>query len=100
MASARTVVLAVPVRIAIGTFGGGLREVSAPDLGAVAIGAAVERAGLAPGAIAQGHPIGATGAVLTTRLVHSMQRDGLRRGIVALSIGGGRGIALALGRIA
>src|SRR6266481_4215763 len=36
------------------------------------------------GAIAHGHPIGATGAVLTTRLVHSMQRDGLKRGIVTL----------------
>ena len=30
------------------------------------------------GAIAHGHPIGATGAVLTTRLLHSMQRDGLQ----------------------
>jgi acetyl-CoA C-acetyltransferase len=48
------------------------------------------------GAIAHGHPIGATGAVLTTRLIHSMRRDGLRRGIVTLCIGGGQGIALAL----
>ncbi len=48
------------------------------------------------GAIAHGHPIGATGAVLTTRLLHSMKRDGLRRGIVTLCIGGGQGIALAL----
>jgi acetyl-CoA C-acetyltransferase len=48
------------------------------------------------GAIAHGHPIGATGAVLTTRLIHSMQRDGLRRGVVTLCIGGGQGIALAL----
>ena len=48
------------------------------------------------GAIAHGHPIGATGAILTTRLIHSMQRDGLRRGIVTLCIGGGQGIALAL----
>ena len=48
------------------------------------------------GAIAHGHPIGATGAVLTTRLLHSMRRDGLRRGMVTLCIGGGQGIALAL----
>jgi acetyl-CoA C-acetyltransferase len=48
------------------------------------------------GAIAHGHPIGATGAVLATRLVHSLRRDGLRRGIVTLCIGGGQGIALAL----
>ncbi len=48
------------------------------------------------GAIAHGHPIGATGAVLTARLLHSMKRDGIRRGIVTLCIGGGQGIALAL----
>lgn len=48
------------------------------------------------GAVALGHPIGATGAVLATRLMHSMQRDGLKRGIVTLCIGGGQGIALAL----
>jgi acetyl-CoA C-acetyltransferase len=48
------------------------------------------------GAIAHGHPIGATGALLTTRLLHSMRRDGIRRGVVTLCIGGGQGIALAL----
>ena len=48
------------------------------------------------GAIAHGHPIGATGAVLTTRLLHSMRRDGVRRGLVTLCIGGGQGVALAL----
>ena len=48
------------------------------------------------GAIAHGHPIGASGAVLTTRLLHSMQRDAIKRGIVTLCIGGGQGIALAL----
>jgi acetyl-CoA C-acetyltransferase len=48
------------------------------------------------GAIAHGHPIGASGAVLATRLIHSMQRDGLKRGVVTLCIGGGQGIALAL----
>jgi acetyl-CoA C-acetyltransferase len=48
------------------------------------------------GAIAHGHPIGATGAILTTRLLHSMKRDGIKRGVVTLCIGGGQGIALAL----
>lgn len=48
------------------------------------------------GAIAHGHPIGATGAILTVRLIHSMKRDGLSRGVVTLCIGGGQGIALAL----
>jgi acetyl-CoA C-acetyltransferase len=73
---------------------------------AIAI-AVIHQLGLSPdianvegGAIAHGHPIGATGAVLTTRLVHAMRRDGLKRGIVTLSIGGGQGIALALETIA
>ena len=48
------------------------------------------------GAIAHGHPIGASGAVLATRLMHSMKRDGCKRGIVTLCIGGGQGIALAI----
>ncbi len=50
------------------------------------------------GAIALGHPIGATGAILTTRLLHSMERDGVNRGLVTLCIGGGQGIALLLER--
>jgi acetyl-CoA C-acetyltransferase len=48
------------------------------------------------GAVAHGHPLGATGAVLTTKLIHSMRRDDLRRGLVTLCIGGGQGIALAI----
>ena len=48
------------------------------------------------GAVAHGHPIGATGAVLTTKLIHSMRRDGLTRGLVTACIGGGQGIALTI----
>ncbi len=48
------------------------------------------------GAIAHGHAIGATGAVLVTRLAYAMKRDGLKRAMVTLCIGGGQGIALAL----
>jgi acetyl-CoA C-acetyltransferase len=48
------------------------------------------------GAVAHGHPIGATGAVLTTKLIHSMRRDRLTRGLITLCIGGGQGIALAI----
>ena len=55
-----------------------------------------ERVNVEGGAIAHGHAIGATGAVLTTRLAHSMRRDGGKRGMVTLCIGGGQGIALAL----
>ena len=41
-------------------------------------------------------PDGTTGAIQTTRLLHSMQRDGIKRGIVTMCIGGGQGIALCL----
>jgi acetyl-CoA C-acetyltransferase len=48
------------------------------------------------GAVAHGHPIGATGAILTVRLLHAMRRGQARRGVVTLCIGGGQGIAIAL----
>ena len=60
------------------------------------LGLAMDVVNVEGGAIAHGHPIGASGAVLTTRMLHSMQRDGLKRGVVTLCIGGGQGIALAL----
>ena len=60
------------------------------------LGFAEDMVNVEGGAIAHGHPIGASGAVLATRLMHSMQRDGLKRGMVTLCIGGGQGIALAL----
>lgn len=60
------------------------------------LGFAEEVVNVEGGAIAHGHPIGATGAVLATRLIHSMSRDGLKRGVVTLCIGGGQGIALAI----
>ncbi|HVK54981.1 MAG TPA: acetyl-CoA C-acetyltransferase [Burkholderiales bacterium] len=60
------------------------------------IGFAEDIVNVQGGAIAHGHPIGASGAVLTTRLLYSMRRDGCKRGIVTLCIGGGQGIALAL----
>lgn len=51
MKSSHSVVIAAPVRTAIGAFGGSLKDLPAPDLGAVAIGAALKRAGVAPGEI-------------------------------------------------
>jgi acetyl-CoA C-acetyltransferase len=50
------------------------------------------------GAIALGHPIGASGARIVVTLVHEMRRWDMRRGIATLCIGGGMGIALALER--
>ncbi|MEJ8840336.1 acetyl-CoA C-acetyltransferase [Ramlibacter sp. AN1133] len=50
------------------------------------------------GAIAIGHPIGASGARILVTLLHEMQRRGARRGVAALCIGGGMGVSLALER--
>ena len=50
------------------------------------------------GAIALGHPIAATGAAITAKLLDEMERRDLELGLVTLCIGGGQGIALLLGR--
>src|ERR687898_1188974 len=51
------------------------------------------------GAVALGHPIGATGAVLTVKLLHHLDRTGGQYGLVTLCIGGGMGIAAIFERI-
>ena len=48
------------------------------------------------GAIALGHPIGASGAIVLTKAVHELQRTGGRYGLVTLCIGGGQGIAVVV----
>jgi acetyl-CoA C-acetyltransferase len=50
------------------------------------------------GAIAHGHPIAATGAAITTKILYEMERRDLHLGLVTLCIGGGQGIALLLER--
>ena len=50
------------------------------------------------GAIALGHPIGASGARVLVTLLHHMEDHNLRRGIASLCIGGGMGIAMAIER--
>jgi acetyl-CoA C-acetyltransferase len=50
------------------------------------------------GAIALGHPIGATGALITAKILDEMERSGHELGLVTLCIGGGQGIAMLLGR--
>lgn len=57
---------------------------------------APERLNVDGGAIAHGHPIGATGAILITKAAHALRRNGQRRAVVSLCIGGGQGIALCL----
>jgi acetyl-CoA C-acetyltransferase len=48
------------------------------------------------GAIALGHPIGASGARVLVTLLHGMKRTGARKGLATLCIGGGQGVALAV----
>jgi acetyl-CoA C-acetyltransferase len=50
------------------------------------------------GAVALGHAIGASGARVLTTLIHAMRRRNVRRGIAALCLGGGNGVALAVER--
>jgi acetyl-CoA C-acetyltransferase len=50
------------------------------------------------GAVALGHPIGASGARVLTTLLYAMRRRNVRRGIAALCLGGGNGVALAVER--
>ena len=50
------------------------------------------------GAIAIGHPIGASGARILVTLLHELKRSGLRRGLATLCIGGGMGVALCVER--
>jgi acetyl-CoA C-acetyltransferase len=51
------------------------------------------------GAIALGHPVGATGAILTVKALYELARAGGRFGLVTMCIGGGQGIALAIERL-
>jgi acetyl-CoA C-acetyltransferase len=50
------------------------------------------------GAIAIGHPIGASGARVLVTLLHEMQKRAAKKGLAALCIGGGMGVALCVDR--
>lgn len=52
----------------------------------------IDKVNVNGGAIALGHPLGATGSVLLTKLLHEMERTGTKYGLVTLCIGGGQGI--------
>ena len=58
----------------------------------------VSRVNVNGGAIALGHPIGASGARILVTLLHEMQRRDAHRGLASLCIGGGMGVALAVNR--
>lgn len=51
------------------------------------------------GAVALGHPIGATGARLMVTLLHALEKRNLKRGIAALCLGGGNAVAMAIERV-
>ena len=51
------------------------------------------------GAIALGHPVGATGAIITVKALYELERTGGRRGLITMCIGGGQGIAIAIERL-
>ena len=62
-------------------------------------GASLERTNPNGGAIALGHPLGATGAILATKLVHELQRTGGRYGLQSMCEGGGQANATILERV-
>ncbi len=62
------------------------------------LGLPADRVNVCGGAVALGHPIGASGARILVTLLHALQRRGAHRGVAALCIGGGMGIALAVER--
>jgi acetyl-CoA C-acetyltransferase len=64
-----------------------------------ALGVDATRVNVHGGAVALGHPIGASGARILTTLLYALKDRGLRRGIAALCLGGGNGVALAVERM-
>jgi acetyl-CoA C-acetyltransferase len=60
------------------------------------IGIPAEKVNVNGGAVALGHPIGATGARIITTLIYALKKRNLKKGVAALCIGGGEGTALAL----
>ena len=62
------------------------------------IGWAIDKVNVNGGAIALGHPIGASGARILVTLIHEMQKRKVRRGLATLCIGGGMGIAMCIER--
>ena len=57
-----------------------------------------ERVNVNGGAVALGHPIGASGARVLVTLLYEMKRRGARKGIAALCLGGGNAVAMAIER--
>jgi acetyl-CoA C-acetyltransferase len=63
------------------------------------LGVPHEKVNVNGGAIAMGHPLGATGAMLVGTLLDELERRNLKRGLVTLCVGGGMGIATIVERV-
>jgi acetyl-CoA C-acetyltransferase len=96
------------IRHVLGETGWGLANVDAVEINeafavqtlacARELGASMEQLNRRGGAIALGHPIGASGARVLVTLLHLMEDLDLKRGIASLCVGGGMGIAMAIER--
>lgn len=64
----------------------------------IGLGLDTDKVNVNGGAIALGHPIGASGTRILVTLVHEMKRSGAKRGLATLCIGGGMGIAMCVAR--
>jgi hypothetical protein len=84
------------------TVAGGIVRGPALVVQAVADGKALgwdwDRVNVNGGAVAIGHPIGASGARVLVTLINALEQQGKKRGMAALCIGGGEGIAMAIER--
>ena len=85
---------------------GDLDVIESNEAFAVQACAVTARLGLDParvnpngGAVALGHPVGATGAILMVKLVHELHRSAGRYGLATMCIGGGQGIAVVIERL-
>jgi acetyl-CoA C-acetyltransferase len=63
------------------------------------LGLSLDKVNVNGGAVAIGHPIGASGARVLVPLLHEMQRRDAKKGVAALCLGGGNSVAMALERI-
>lgn len=102
---AQRAVLVAVRRMAIGILCGAVSSLSASQLGTVVVRQLLKDTGLDPsivnvngGAIAQGHPIGASGVRILVTLLHEMIRRDVLKGLASLCVGGGMGVAMAIER--
>jgi acetyl-CoA C-acetyltransferase len=63
------------------------------------LGIGYDRVNVHGGAVALGHPIGASGARILTTLLHAMPRYEARRGVASICLAGGEAVALAIERL-